>query len=113
MRIGSIAELKSASGAASASAATQPQTYVILDQTTLAWASAEPIRKLADVPSCWVAHAELVPTVQGVGWRLQNSLDGWLGQLHLTPEPRALKKWRAQSVPLRAVVFKVPQGVCG
>lgn len=80
---------------------------VVLDETTLAWAGGEPIRRLQDVPACWQAAETLRPAGLGRGWQMTNalahSLAGRPGVLGLVGT-----KLSAPLNPGKAVVFRVP-----
>ena len=112
VRIGSMAELKSLGSAAPESSAARQDWFVILDQTTLAWASSEPIRRLEDAPACWTVHSTLQPIVHGLGWRLQIGLLKLADHLPVGLGTEAIARWRKQAAPQRAVVYKVPASGC-
>lgn len=112
VQIGSMAELKSLGSAANAGTAARQERFVILDQTTLAWASSEPIRRLEDAPACWAAHSTLQPIVHGLGWRLQIGLLKLADGLPAGLGAEAVARWRKQASPQRAVVYRVPAADC-
>lgn len=108
VRIGSMSTLLNEQAHSKGSDGVVPPVFAVLDQTTLAWAGSEPIRRLQDVPPCWVKQQTLEPALNGFGSFLRRSLasddvfagDGIGGFL--------LAKLRAQFVSAPAVVFLVP-----
>ncbi len=112
VQIGSMAELSALGSAASKGAAGRQERFVILDQTTLAWASSEPIRRLEDAPACWTVHSSLQPIVHGPGWHLQIGLQKLADGLPAGLGAEAVARWRKQASPQRAVVYRVPTSGC-
>lgn len=83
--------------------------YVVVDETTLAWAGGEPIRRLQDVPACWEAIETLRPVGLGTGWKITNALATWMGR-QSGVIGRVGNKLSAPLNPGKAVAFRLPSG---
>ena len=79
--------------------------FAIVDLETVGWSAKEPVRRLQDVPSCWMKVGTLEPAGLGVGSRTVRWLSDTLGGL-----PAALQR---VGTPAPAVVYRVPAGRCG
>ena len=100
VRIGSMDEL--------AAAATDRERLVILDTQTWTWALREPIRRLQDVPPCWLRETTLVPIADGAGVHLAAAAGKIVaavpGLAAIAPRLAAL------SAPSPAYVYRLPAG---
>jgi 4-amino-4-deoxy-L-arabinose transferase-like glycosyltransferase len=84
--------------------------YAIVDSQTLQWGSKEPIRKLSEVPSCWVPSGVLDARVDGAGYRLVASRGGLTTVLPSALAQRIKPNLDALTRPAPAYLFKVPAG---
>jgi hypothetical protein len=84
--------------------------YALLDSQTLQWGSKEPIRRLSDVPSCWVPSGILDTHVDGAGYRVVSTLTAATASLPSSLSQRLLPKLEPLIHPAPAYLFKLPAG---
>lgn len=83
---------------------------VVVDLTTLRWGTTDVIRKIEEVPKCWVVEAMLTPMGMGLGWHLQDKAAGLLEQWRLTALIPPIHRLHASMTPDKALVFRVAPG---
>ncbi len=107
--IGSMDELAATQQSlASGSGGTPAERLVILDTTTLAWSSSEPMRRLEDVPPCWIKQGVLTPELSRTSQIVRSSVLGVLGGLPAATGSALATRLQPHLTPAAAVVFRVP-----
>jgi hypothetical protein len=91
------------SGALGGAASPAPR-YAIIDLETVDWSAKEPIRRLADVPTCWVKTGTLAPEGLGFGAQALRAVGTAIGAL-----PARLERIAR---PAPAFVYRVPALPC-
>ena len=87
--------------------------YAIIDTETLSWGSDEPIKALAEVPSCWTKVGLLQPTGLGAGTRMLVALHPVASLLPERLRDSVTGKLDTLTQPAPAYVFKLPPTGCG
>ena len=87
--------------------------YAIIDTETLSWGSDEPIKALAEVPTCWTKVGPLQPTGLGAGTRMLVALHPVTSLLPERLRDSVTGKLHTLTHPAPAYVFKLPSTGCG
>jgi 4-amino-4-deoxy-L-arabinose transferase-like glycosyltransferase len=103
-RIRSLQELFPATPAALPQVDAATARFAVIDLETVEWSSKEPIRRLSEVPTCWIKQGTLAPEGMGLGVRALRAASSIAGRLPARLEQIAH--------PAPAVVYRVPAEPC-
>ena len=87
--------------------------YAIIDTETLSWGADEPIKALAEVPSCWTKVGLLQPAGLGAGTRMLLALRPVANVMPERLRDSVTGKLDSLTHPAPAYVFKLPSTGCG
>ena len=87
--------------------------YAIIDTETLSWGADEPIKALAEVPSCWTKVGLLQPAGLGAGTWILLALHPVANLLSERLRDSVTGKLDSLTHPAPAYVFKLPSTGCG
>ena len=80
------------------------ERFAVIDLETIEWSSREPIRRIAEVPTCWVKHGSITPEGLGLAAQALRAVSSLAGGL-----PARLERI---AHPAPAIVYRVPAEPC-